>query len=117
MLAFTSSAQAKTFKIATLASAGSTWMKEMRKVSTRLDTINRKDNIEASAALRNQGISVATPAENESRALQVTTASAIDSMIEKGLIDKSLVDEINSLLENYRGRHPADQFTSRSAQR
>ena len=71
---------------------------EMNKVFSVLDKINRNDNIGATAALKTQGIKVVTPAPEETRHWRELSQQAIAHMIDKGLIDRKLYDEVTSLI-------------------
>ncbi len=71
---------------------------EMDKVFKVLGKINRKDNLGATAALEKQGMHVITPPAAETQKWRELSQQAIRNMVEKGLIDKALLDEVMSLL-------------------
>jgi TRAP-type C4-dicarboxylate transport system substrate-binding protein len=75
---------------------------EMNKVFSILDKINRKDNINATEALKNQGIKVIKPSVEETKKWKQLSEQSIQNMIKNGMIDKALIDDINNLLAEYR---------------
>jgi len=75
---------------------------EMDKVFARLEQINRQDNINATAALKTQGIQVLQPSKQEISLWKQLSQQAISQSINDNNIDGKLVDEINQLLQNIR---------------
>jgi len=71
---------------------------EMNKVFAILDKINRKDNLGATAALAKQGIKVIHPDPAETRKWRELSQQSIQHMVDKGLIDKALLDQVYQLL-------------------
>jgi TRAP-type C4-dicarboxylate transport system substrate-binding protein len=77
---------------------------EMDKVFSRLDKINREDNLSATAALKTQGIKVIQPTSEVAQEWKNYSQQSIQKMIQSGMIEKSMVDEIERLLAEYRSR-------------
>ncbi len=77
-------------------------IEEMNKVFAVLDKVNRQDNINATAALKTQGINVIQPTEKEVQIWQDFSDQSIQNMIKNGMIDKPLMDEIQKLLVEFR---------------
>jgi len=77
---------------------------EMDKVFSRLDKINREDNLSATAALKTQGIKVIQPTPEVAQEWKNYSQQSIQKMIQSGMIEKSMVDEIERLLAEYRSR-------------
>ena len=77
---------------------------EMNKVFNALEKINRQDNISATAALKTQGLTPITPTPEEVQFWQNFSDQSIQNMIKSGMIDKTLVDEIHTLLAKFRNR-------------
>ncbi len=77
---------------------------EMNKVFKRLDKINREDNINATAALKTQGVSVITPSEQEVQYWKDFSKTAVDAMVSSGSIEKSIVDEVKQHLREFRNQ-------------
>ena len=77
---------------------------EMDKVFSALDKINREDNINATAALKTQGIKVIQPTPEVTEEWKSYSQQSIQKMIKSGMIEKSMVDEIDSLLVEFRAR-------------
>ena len=78
---------------------------EMNKVFAIMDKTNRDDNINATEALKTQGILVNLPDAKEIQHWQDLSDKSIQKMIEKGSIDKSVLDQVLKLLAEYRARH------------
>lgn len=77
-------------------------IEEMNAVFASLDKINREDNINATAALKSQGIKTFEPSEDEIRQWQKFSDDSIQNMINLGMVDKAIVDEILKLLVEFR---------------
>ncbi len=75
---------------------------EMNKAFATLEKINRKDNINATAALKTQGMQVINPEADEVKLWKDFSDTSIQNMINKGMIDKVLTDEIENLLTEFR---------------
>ncbi|MCK4707378.1 MAG: TRAP transporter substrate-binding protein DctP [Gammaproteobacteria bacterium] len=75
---------------------------EMSKVFSILEEINRQDNISATAALKTQGLKVITPTDEEIQIWQDFSDKSIQNMIQNGMIDKALMDDIHKLLVEFR---------------
>lgn len=80
-------------------------IEEMKRVFFELDKINREDNLNATAALKTQGIAVFRPSEAEIQNWQQFSDDSIRNMIDQGMVDKTIVDEIQKLLAEYRKQH------------
>lgn len=83
--------------------------KIVRKIMTDifkvLDKKNKKDNIEALAALKSLGIKFIEPDSKQIAGWRVAGEKAQKKVIDSGLITKSLNNKIDKYLEEYR-RHP-----------
>jgi TRAP-type C4-dicarboxylate transport system substrate-binding protein len=77
-------------------------IEEMNTVFANLDKINRQDNIDAFNALKSQGIASFRPPEDEIQRWQQFSEESIQDMINQGMVDKDIVDEILQLLAEYR---------------
>ncbi len=77
---------------------------EMSKVFARLDEINRKDNLDATAALQNQNLSLLQISDEDRQTLKQLTETAIQSMIDNGKIDQGLVDDMFKHLQDFRNQ-------------
>ncbi|MBL6998994.1 MAG: TRAP transporter substrate-binding protein DctP [Gammaproteobacteria bacterium] len=77
---------------------------EMNKVFSALDKINREDNINATEALKTQGIKVIQPTPEVTKEWKNYSQQSIQKMIKSGIIEKSMVDEIDALLVEFRAR-------------
>jgi len=74
---------------------------EMNKAFAALEIINRKDNLSATAALKTQGMQVITPSDDELKLWKEFSDTSIKNMVNKGMIDKVLIDEIDKLLVEF----------------
>lgn len=79
-------------------------IEEMDRVFSILDKQNRQDNINATQALKNQGISVSNPGPDEVKLWKDLSDKSIQNMINKGSIDKKIVDEMLQHLTEFRKR-------------
>ncbi len=77
-------------------------IEEMDRVFARLDEINRKDNIEATEALKTQGIKVITPSADEILRWKTLTEESIQKIMQSQAIDTQLLLEMNQLLKEIR---------------
>ena len=77
-------------------------MDEMNKVFNEMESINRQDNINATAALKTQGLKVITPTDAEVQFWQKFSDKSVLKMTQTGMIDKILIDEIHTLLTDFR---------------
>ena len=77
---------------------------EMNKVFSAMDKINREDNINATAALKTQGLEVVQPSAEEVRQWKDFSQQSIQNMIDSGMIEKGIVDEMERLLAEYRAK-------------
>lgn len=77
-------------------------VEEMDRVFDRLGTINRKDNIGATAALRNQGLEFVEPDPAEVDRWRQLSQQSIQQMLAEGAIDSGLYGEVQALLEEFR---------------
>ena len=78
-------------------------IEEMDKVFKEIDKINRNDNINATNALKNQGIKIVTPSAQQVQQWKEFSQSSIQNMVDKGMINQAIVDEIRKLLTEFRG--------------
>jgi TRAP-type C4-dicarboxylate transport system substrate-binding protein len=77
-------------------------IEEMNRVFDRLETINRKDNLGATAALKTQGLEAIQPDPAEIDRWRELSAQSIQQMLDQGTIDGDLYAEIKNLLEQFR---------------
>lgn len=80
--------------------------KIVRKVFTdvfsAIDAQNKKDNIAAMQALKNQGISFIKPSAEQVAEWKTMTNVATQKLIDSGQLSKEAVDRINNLITQYR---------------
>jgi TRAP-type C4-dicarboxylate transport system substrate-binding protein len=78
----------------------------VRKVFTEtfreIDAENKKDNIAAMQALRNQGINFVKPSTEQLSEWKTMTNVATQKLIDSGKLNKKAVDRINKLITQYR---------------
>jgi len=74
---------------------------EIGKVFSRLDALNRSDNQAAKAALKNQGISFVAPNPGEAERWKSISDSAIDQMVEAGVISEQIVGQVRGHLQSF----------------
>jgi hypothetical protein len=79
-------------------------LEEMNTIFSALDKINREDNLNATAALKKQGIMVIKPSALEIQEWKQYSERSIQNMILSGMVEKSMVDEIENLLTEFRAR-------------
>jgi len=77
-------------------------LNEMNRVFSKMDKFNRQDNINATAALKTQGIEVISPAKKEVQIWKDFSNQSIRNMVSNGMIDKNLIDEIEDILKQIR---------------
>ena len=75
---------------------------EMKKVFLAMEKINRQDNLSATAALKTQGLQVIKPTDSEIKFWQNYSDESVQKMVQNGMIDKVLIDEIHQLLTEFR---------------
>ncbi|MDJ0833634.1 MAG: TRAP transporter substrate-binding protein DctP [Gammaproteobacteria bacterium] len=75
---------------------------EMNKVFTRLDEINRKDNIDATNALQNQNLNLVRVSDQDRQTLKQLTETAIRNMIDEDKIDRDIVESMQNHLQAFR---------------
>ena len=75
---------------------------EIDKVFKRMDLVNRSDNQSASEALRNQGIKFISPNSDEVKRWKTLSNKAIEGLIASGQVSKSMFDEVNRHLADFR---------------
>lgn len=68
---------------------------EMKSVFQRLDKINRQDNLNATAALQQQGITFIQPDAEEVARWQSLSDQSIQKMVEQSIIDQAVVDTLH----------------------
>ncbi len=71
----------------------------------KLDKINRKDNIEALRALKNQGIDFVELSEDSVAIWKKGVANIPEQLIEKGRLSKDIFDSLTYHLKDYRSSH------------
>ena len=67
-----------------------------------LDSLNRSDNIQASEALKTQGITFIKPDAEELKHWKTLSTQAIDSMVTEGIVSREMVDVVKGHLSTYR---------------
>lgn len=77
---------------------------EMNRVFSILDKRNRQDNINATKALKDQGISVVNPSKQEVQLWRDLSEQSIQHMIKTDGIDKQVVDEMLQHLADFRNQ-------------
>ena len=77
---------------------------EMGAVFARLDEINRVDDEAARSALRQHGINFVSPNPGEVDRWHGIADGSIDEMIESGIIPGDVVEQIRTLLQEFRGQ-------------
>ena len=75
---------------------------EIDKVFSRLDVLNRSDNLAAKAALKQQGITFVTPDPGEVERWKSISDGAIDEMVASGIISAEVVSQVREYLQNFR---------------
>ena len=67
-----------------------------------LDTLNRADNIQASGALKTQGITFVKPDAEELLRWKTLSIQATDNMVAEGIVSREMVDVVKGHLSTYR---------------
>ena len=67
-----------------------------------LDTLNRADNIQASEALKTQGITFVKPDAEELLRWKTLSIQATDNMVAEGIVSREMVDVVKGHLSTYR---------------
>ena len=67
-----------------------------------LDGLNRSDNVQASEALKTQGIEFVKPNPEELLRWKTLSSQAIDDMVAKGIVSREMVDIVMGHLSTYR---------------
>jgi TRAP-type C4-dicarboxylate transport system substrate-binding protein len=75
---------------------------EIDKVFSRLDELNRSDNLAALAALKQQGITFVTPDPSEVVRWKSISDGAIDEMVASGIISAEIVSQVREYLQSFR---------------
>ena len=75
---------------------------EISKVFSRLDELNRSDNLAAKAALKQQGITFVTPNPGEVERWKSISDGAIDEMAASGTISPEIVSQVREYLQSFR---------------
>ena len=75
---------------------------EIGKVFSRLDVLNRSDNLAAIAALKQQGIEFVTPDPGEVVRWKSISDGAIDEMVASGIISADIVSQVREYLQSFR---------------
>ncbi len=81
-------------------------LEEMNKVFDNLDILNRKDNINATQALPNQGIKMITPSDDQIKIWKSLSTQSITSMVDSEIMDSDLVNELQQYLDEFRKQQP-----------
>ena len=79
-------------------------LEEMGKVFARMDVSNRADNASAIAALKSHGIPFVPANPGEAERWEKIADGAIDEMVNEGLIEADLVDQVRGHLQTLRAR-------------
>ncbi len=74
----------------------------MGKAFAKLDTLNREDNKKAAEALKQQGITFITPTANEQHEWHQTVNKAIEKLLDKGVVSKTMAEDFYKHRETYR---------------
>lgn len=77
---------------------------EMNKVFLILGEKNRQDNINATAALKTQGIKTIKPSNAEIQKWQDFSDQSTQDMVKAGMIDQTIMKEIQNLLNQFRSQ-------------
>jgi TRAP-type C4-dicarboxylate transport system substrate-binding protein len=75
---------------------------EIAEVFSRLDVLNRSDNLAAKAALKQQGIIFVTPDPEEVERWKSISNTAIDEMAASGTISAEIVSQVREYLQSFR---------------
>jgi TRAP-type C4-dicarboxylate transport system substrate-binding protein len=75
---------------------------EISEVFSRLDVLNRSDNLAAKAALKQQGITFVTPDPGEVERWKSIAGDAIDEMAASGTISVEIVNQVRGYLQSFR---------------
>ena len=75
---------------------------EIGVVFSRLDVLNRSDNLAAKAALKQQGIIFVTPDPSEVKRWKSISDGAIDEMVASGIISAEIVGQVREYLQSFR---------------
>jgi TRAP-type C4-dicarboxylate transport system substrate-binding protein len=67
-----------------------------------LDSLNRADNIQASEALKTQGITFVKPDAEELLRWKTLSTQATDNMVAEGIVSREMVDVVKGHLSTYR---------------
>ena len=67
-----------------------------------LDSLNRADNIQASDALKTQGITFVKPDAEELLRWKTLSIQATDNMVAEGIVSREMVDVVKGHLSTYR---------------
>jgi TRAP-type C4-dicarboxylate transport system substrate-binding protein len=79
-------------------------LEEMGAVFTRLDELNRIDDVAAIAALKQQGITFVTPDPGEAERWREIARRSIDDMVEEGVISQTIVEQVRGHLQTFRNQ-------------
>ena len=74
----------------------------MTRIYANFDEVNRKDNVEALAALENAGIEIVEPDLDQVPQWRSAVAAANRDLAEKGVFSAALLEEVEGLLSEYR---------------
>ncbi|TQV82612.1 C4-dicarboxylate ABC transporter [Exilibacterium tricleocarpae] len=75
----------------------------MGKVFADIDKQNRKDNLDAFAAMQKQGITLSRPSSEQADIWHQSAERAIDDIVQNGGVSKPLYQQLMDYLEQYRG--------------
>jgi TRAP-type C4-dicarboxylate transport system substrate-binding protein len=79
----------------------------LRETFERLDRDNRTDNQEALAALRQQGIEFVQPSLEQRLAWEQHANHILDTLLDKGLLDRKMLRQMSDLIQSQRKAAPA----------
>lgn len=80
---------------------------QMGKVTATLNLQNRKDNLAAMEALKNQGIEIVNPKKDTVDQLRNLVVSANERLIAEGNLSRDIVNALDRYLQEYRSRNTA----------
>jgi len=78
----------------------------MGHVFRELDSLNRKDNVKALEALRNQGVEFIKPSDEALKKWYADAREVPKRLINAGKLSRNMVNTLENLLKNYRSKQP-----------
>lgn len=80
----------------------------MTEVFAKIDKQNRKDNVAAAEALRNQGIKFIEPSAAELGEWHAKAEAAVARLVEQGVVSRSILDQLERHLADFRTQQTAN---------